>query len=678
MHVFLNEEGLNLKTDSGLIINNITSFVDYRGDSYNTLTVSSEKWQVTKTESGFTACDGKFAIFFSETENGLFIRGEYKGDIDIKKARKFCFFKGKVKKEFNRAYINGYTECNGVKTDNMQVSVGVTGLIKNQRVESADFVVGICGDESCLTVGAAEYKENYAMIELTSCGEVACIVDLYDNRVKNGETIRSDRFIVAESKNLQTALKLYARCVTDNNRGELCLNAEPQSGWCSWYYYGPDISEEIILENAKLLKERNIPVDYVQIDDGWFDYRGDWNANDKFPHGMKYIADEIKKTGFKPGIWITPLTADDSSVLFKNNPDIFVKERDSDKIFGTNSIDFSTEKAQKYLYDLLHKLSYDYGFRYVKFDFVGFGISCGRYSDPSFNAVKNYRKALEIMKSAVTKDTFLLACTSPVISPVGLTDGLRISVDIFERWESVKHIASQIFERMYLSEGIAVDPDCVLMRTRLNEDSQCFRKCVRTEKEIETLISVIGVSGGSVFLSDKISLLSDSQVEKFKCLLPVNRQCGIPVDQTERAIPCIIDCGERNGIKTVALFNFEDFNQKIYYSLDRSYRVYDFWERKYLGLKTELSFNLEPHCCKILQCSVPDDISLLGSEGRLIPDMILRVKGDNAKITGTKSDEKIIIYSEKAVSGRNCGVKKTDDCIWQITALSENPEISFR
>lgn len=679
MQVYLNESGLNLKINGGLIVKNITAFIDYRGDSFNTLTITNDKWKIENTESGCIACDGKFTVTFTEINDKVFIKGEYKGGARLDKARKFCFFKGKVEREFNRAYVNGSTECNGVKTNNMQVSAGVTGLIHNQRVESIDFVVGISQDNACLTVGAAEYKENYASVELCSSGEVMCVVDLYDHYLPKEYALKSDNFVVYESDCLQNALKEHVECVQKFNSDEYDTIKKSQSGWCSWYYYGPNISEKIILENAKRLKEKNIPVDVVQIDDGWFDYRGDWNANQRFPNGIKHVADEIVKYGFKPGIWVTPLTADNDSELFKNNRDMFVKEWDSDKIFGTNSIDFSTEKARKYLYDLFRKLSYDYGFRYIKFDFVGFGISTGRYFDPSFNAVKNLRAALKIMKSAVTPDTFLLSCTSPVISPIGLTDGLRISVDIFERWESVKHVASQVFSRMYLNGGITIDPDCALMRNSANEDSECFRKCIRTENEIETLVTVIGVSGGSCFISDKLSLLDDAQISKFTSLLPPNQVCGVPVDQADYAIPRIINCGNRNGTLTVALFNFEDFEQSVKYSLDKKYRIYDFWNKKYLGEKSELNFNINPHSCKVLHCAdASNSFSVTGCENRIVPDLEFEIIKDGVVFHGLKTDESVILYSEKEVVGENCAVASLNDNLYRLTTSGKDAKIIFK
>ena len=47
-------------------------------------------------------------------------------------------------------------------------------------------------------------------------------------------------------------------------------------GWTSWYRYYTGISETIILENLHAFQERQIPLDFFQIDDGYQQAIGDW------------------------------------------------------------------------------------------------------------------------------------------------------------------------------------------------------------------------------------------------------------------------------------------------------------------------------------------------------------------------------------------------------------------
>ncbi|MFO1529562.1 MAG: hypothetical protein U1F77_07480 [Kiritimatiellia bacterium] len=45
----------------------------------------------------------------------------------------------------------------------------------------------------------------------------------------------------------------------------------------------------------------------VQLDDGYQDMEGSWNANAKFPEGLPFYAEKIAAVGARPGIWIAPL-----------------------------------------------------------------------------------------------------------------------------------------------------------------------------------------------------------------------------------------------------------------------------------------------------------------------------------------------------------------------------------
>ena len=81
----------------------------------------------------------------------------------------------------------------------------------------------------------------------------------------------------------------------------------PCTGWTSWYNYYTHITEDLVLSNLNAFKNREVPIDIFQIDDGYESAVGDWlTPNDKFPRGMKFLSSEIKKAGFKSGIWLAP------------------------------------------------------------------------------------------------------------------------------------------------------------------------------------------------------------------------------------------------------------------------------------------------------------------------------------------------------------------------------------
>ncbi len=665
-----------LQCKNGLEIKDISAFFEYNGDHYDVLKEENTAWEIERISSSqIRLFDDKFEILFTEREGGVYVRGSYIPKQDIASASGLYFFKGRLNGRFKKILSNGFTFFNGVAVNDMQADTKISLLTKNESKRSTDFTVAEFSSGKSLAVGAVTFEEHFAGVELNENGTAVCCIPLEGRPVRAGEKIVSDEFALLDGESLVDALKKYYATVYEGRR----LDRGPAlSGWCSWYYYGAQISEEIILENLRELKSRQVPVEVIQIDDGWNVNRGDWEANERFPNGMKALADRIKAEGYTPGIWVAPFTAAPDSDLVKNHPEFFVKNWGDDGIYGAYTLDFSHEGARQFLYDLFHKLTHEWGFRYVKFDFVMFGISNGRHCDPTYNGTKNYDKALEIIRSAVAEGTVLLACTAPLASSIGKVQGLRVSKDIFERWISLKEVAAQTLSRIYMNEYIRIDPDCLLLRTSANEDGECFRLCTRTEKENETFATLVGVCGGATMLSDKVKLLTDEQLDKFKALLPANERAGTPVDFGENVIPSIVDCGERKGLRTVALFNWEDYPEEISFALGERYRAYDFWEKAALPTATErLQFVLPPHECKVLQCAKEGE-ELFGCEHRLVPEIKMTRRKNSIMLDDLKVGETLLFSFQKAVeSSKNCTIKPLDDGIYAVTATQNRVEIFF-
>ncbi|MBQ1432352.1 MAG: alpha-galactosidase, partial [Ruminococcus sp.] len=95
------------------------------------------------------------------------------------------------------------------------------------------------------------------------------------------------------------------------------------TGYPSWYRHYQDINEEKLSSDLEALNGGDI----FQIDDGWQTAVGDWLSVDKqkFPEGMKVIADRIREKGYIPGIWMAPFVCEKDSVMFAEHPDWLLK-----------------------------------------------------------------------------------------------------------------------------------------------------------------------------------------------------------------------------------------------------------------------------------------------------------------------------------------------------------------
>ena len=82
-------------------------------------------------------------------------------------------------------------------------------------------------------------------------------------------------------------------------------------GFNTWNTFGPDISEQMVLEITDVIAEqgyRDAGYKYVVIDDCWSLRERDENGclvadPEKFPHGMKYVADYVHAKGLKFGMY---------------------------------------------------------------------------------------------------------------------------------------------------------------------------------------------------------------------------------------------------------------------------------------------------------------------------------------------------------------------------------------
>ena len=89
------------------------------------------------------------------------------------------------------------------------------------------------------------------------------------------------------------------------------LAKTPPMGWNSWNTFGTNIHEDMIKETADAMVEHGMldaGYNYLVIDDCWSLRERDKDGNlvadpEKFPHGMKAVADYVHSKGLKFGMY---------------------------------------------------------------------------------------------------------------------------------------------------------------------------------------------------------------------------------------------------------------------------------------------------------------------------------------------------------------------------------------
>lgn len=89
------------------------------------------------------------------------------------------------------------------------------------------------------------------------------------------------------------------------------IGKKPAMGWNSWNTFGNNITEELLLQIADVMAEQGYKeagYEYLVIDDCWALKERDMQGNlvpdpEKFPHGIKAVADYVHSRGLKFGIY---------------------------------------------------------------------------------------------------------------------------------------------------------------------------------------------------------------------------------------------------------------------------------------------------------------------------------------------------------------------------------------
>ena len=614
-----------LFTDSGeLWAYDITAGLRYPGDKYNTLKARTVgNWTI----DGMSAfCDNVRMDFTPCEEGGMLVRTQYThmGD-DIADGGRFFAFCCTLCDAPERLYTVRPTCTNGNRVHEMQSNIDVVRPVWGERFESADFVFGDMrrGGDGFL-FGFAGFENRFGSVEVCGEGIYRAFQYMEGHPVRRSETIVSDEIYISPApSDANDALIQYAETVRRLS-GAVPTHFDTPAGFCTWYYYGYLVRSSDVRENLAFLKNTLPKVKYIQTDDGWYDCWGDWQPNDRFDFDMEKLAREIREAGFIPGIWISPFGADKNSKVCREHPEYFVKTK-SGEMWQPPCLDMSNDAAREHLKSVIRRIV-SWGIGYIKMDIITGTLAPGVHVDPDFTALCNYRAGLRCVREAAGDDVFLLGCTAPLAAGCGLVDGMRISGDIFESWDSLLSVFNCVFKRSYMNRRYFItDADCLLVRTKDEEDGRCFRPCSRTPEEIRTYVTAMAASGGALMLSDKMTLLKPWQLELIEKLFPQNCAPARPLDIMESFVPGVLDFGTRHGVRTAALINWGDTKRRMSVPDSASKLVFEFWSQRFLGLsETDVSDEIEPHGCRVYFLSEPlgeGESAVVGTDASVVMDI---------------------------------------------------------
>lgn len=292
------------------------------------------------------------------------------------------------------------------------------------------------------------------------------------------------------------ALAAYAGGLADSLR--LPPPRRAPTVWCSWYRYFTEVTEVDIAENLDGLDRTGLPVQVVQLDDGWQAGIGDWlRLSGRIP-SLPELARRITDRGRRAGIWVAPFVAGRASALARDHPDWLLGDAGHNWGQDLRGLDLRHPDVLGYLTEVFTRLR-TAGFDYYKLDFLYAGALPGR-GPGDRSGVAAYRAGLHAIREAVGADAYLVGCGAPLLPSVGLVDAMRVSPDTFHpdggggmgrlRGRAGTEARSWQHGRWWVN-----DPDCLVLRP-------AFRRRAEWAGVVERF-------GGLRALSDRIAELDD-------------------------------------------------------------------------------------------------------------------------------------------------------------------------
>lgn len=361
----------------------------------------------------------------------------------------------------------------------------------------------------------------------------------------------------------------------------------PIMGWSSWNTYRININESLIKRQAEAMVSlglKDVGYRYINIDDGFFGYRDEKGVlqthPERFPNGVKGVADHIHRLGLKAGIY-SDAGANTCGSLWDADPN------------GVGVGLYGHEKQDADLY------FNQWGFDFIKIDY------CGAGQQLDLDERERYTAISKAIREVCPRDISVNICrwAFPGTWARDLARSWRISGDISPRWSSVKSIIRKnLYLSAYAGGGHYNDMDML----------EIGRGLTQTEEEVH--FGMWCLMSSPLLIGCDLTVIPDASLKLLKNeeLIALNQDpLGLQayvVQHEGEGYVLVKDIEQLHGnVRAAALYNPSDSTCTFHVPLDLlelggKVKVRDLVKQKdEKAIREYLSYTLPPHSVRILR-----------------------------------------------------------------------------
>ena len=396
------------------------------------------------------------------------------------------------------------------------------------------------------------------------------------------------------------------------------------TGWMSWnIYFDKAGSAENLAEarvGAKYLKPFGLDIWSIeswQDNSLWlpvskFHHHENRCYPKQFPEGMKWLADEIRKLGFKPGIWMS-LYGEGDDKFYEAHKDLYLHDKNGKPInnwAGKYMLDTTNPDALKLMTKLARQAKDEWGYEFFKFD--GMANTPRKFERADIRAcaknpgdTKWFENSVRALREGIGDSLFLGCMGDFTGTEAQFLDASRLGSDVVGcygglgetyhpfgsnavsqmpvKWANVLHQAECTFTQIFVNNLMFyTDPDTLMVGYALEKH------------EAEVMATIVGLPGQLMFAGDKLGCLRADRMKMIQQVLPVAdihpqnlypyaASAKIPVWNLTVTRPF-------DTWHVVALFNFDDAPKSFEVPLAelglddaKDYVAHEFWGGRYVG-----------------------------------------------------------------------------------------------